>query len=85
MELFIPIVHSRTVLELLSVYEKYFDKMAASYMASDTAKQEFFMRLQLRLQSLHKHDFISNQLNIVLLLINTTTLLTSVLICRSQC
>ena len=29
---------------------------------SDTAKQEFFMRLQLRLQSLHKHDFISNQL-----------------------
>ena len=38
--------------------EKYFDKMAASY----TAKQEFFMWLQLRLQSLHKHDFISNQL-----------------------
>ena len=29
---------------------------------SDTAKQECFMRLQLRLQSLHKHDFISNQL-----------------------
>ena len=44
--------------------EKYFDKMAASYIVygSDTAKQEFFMRLQLRLQSLHKHDFISNQL-----------------------
>ena len=39
--------------------EKYFDKMAASYMARIP---EFFMRLQLRLQSLHKHDFISNQL-----------------------
>ena len=42
--------------------EKYFDKMAALLYGSDTAKQEFFMQLQLRLQSLHKHDFISNQL-----------------------
>ena len=60
MELFIPIVPCRTS-QPCSI-EKYFDKMAASYNGSDTAKQQFFMRLQLRLQSLHKHDFISDQL-----------------------
>ena len=42
--------------------EKIFWQNGSLLYGSDTAKQEFFMRLQLRLQSLHKHDFISNQL-----------------------
>ena len=53
--------------------EKYFDKMAALLYGSDTAKQEFFMRLQLRLQSLTQAWFYIKSI-VVLLLINTTTL-----------
>ena len=43
-------------------YREIFWQNGSLLYGSDTAKQEFFMRLQLRLQSLHKHDFISNQL-----------------------
>ena len=43
-------------------YQEIFWQNGILLYGSDTAKQEFFMRLQLRLQSLHKHDFISNQL-----------------------
>ena len=43
-------------------YQEIFWQNGSLLYGSDTAKQEFFMRLQLRLQSLHKHDFISNQL-----------------------
>ena len=42
-------------------YREIFLQNGSLLYGSDTAKQEFFMRLQLRLQSLHKHDFISNQ------------------------
>ena len=42
-------------------YREIFWQNGSLLYGSDTAKQ-FFMRLQLRLQSLHKHDFISNQL-----------------------
>ena len=54
MELFIPI---ETTLQ----YREIFWQNGSLLYGSDT-KQEFFMRLQLRLQSLHKHDFISNQM-----------------------
>ena len=60
MELFIPIVHAVYVTTLQ--YREIFWQNGSLLYGSDTAKQEFFMRLQLRLQSLHKHDFISNQL-----------------------
>ena len=43
-------------------YREIFRQNGSLLYGSDTAKQEFFMRLQLRLQSLHKHDFISYQL-----------------------
>ena len=43
-------------------YREIFWQNGSLLYGSDTAKQEFFMRLQLRLQSLHKHDFVSNQL-----------------------
>ena len=43
-------------------YREIFWQNGSLLYGSDTAKQEFFMRLQLCLQSLHKHDFISNQL-----------------------
>ena len=43
-------------------YREIFWQTGSLLYGSDTAKQEFFMRLQLRLQSLHKHHFISNQL-----------------------
>ena len=43
-------------------YREIFWQNGSLLYGSDTAKQQFFMRLQLRLQSLHKHDFISNQL-----------------------
>ena len=43
-------------------YQEIFWQNGSLLYGLDTAKQEFFMRLQLRLQSLHKHDFISNQL-----------------------
>ena len=43
-------------------YQEIFWQNGSLLYGSDTAKQEFFMRLQLCLQSLHKHDFISNQL-----------------------
>ena len=43
-------------------YQEIFGQNGSLLYGSDTAKHEFFMRLQLRLQSLHKHDFISNQL-----------------------
>ena len=59
MELFIPIVHA--VRHNPAVSRNIWQNGSLLY-GSDTAKQEFFMRLQLRLQSLHKHDFISNQL-----------------------
>ena len=59
MELFIPIVHA--VLTTLQ-YRGIFWQNGSLLYGSDTAKQEFFMRLQLRLQSLHKHDF-SYQIN----------------------
>ena len=59
MELFIPIVHA--VRHNPAVSRNILTKWQPPIWL-DTAKQEFFMRLQLRLQSLHKHDFISNQL-----------------------
>ena len=43
-------------------YREIFWQNGSLLYGSDTAKQEFFMRLQLRLQSLHKHDFISIKL-----------------------
>ena len=43
-------------------YREIFWQNGSLLYGSDNAKQEFFMRLQFRLQSLHKHDFISNQL-----------------------
>ena len=60
MELFIPIAHA--VRHNPAVIREIFWQNGSLLYGSDTAKQEFFMRLQLRLQSLHKHDFISNQL-----------------------
>ena len=60
MELFIPIVHA--LRHNPAVSRNILTKWQPPIYGSDTAKQEFFMRLQLRLQSLHKHDFISNQL-----------------------
>ena len=60
MELFIPIVHA--VRHNRLQYREIFWQNGSLLYGSDTAKQEFFMRLELRLQSLHKHDFISNQL-----------------------
>ena len=59
MEHFIPIVHA--VRHNPAVSRNILTNGSLLY-GSDTAKQEFFMRLQLRQQSLHKHDFISNQL-----------------------
>ena len=56
---FIPIVHA---VRHNPQYREIFWQNGSLLYGSDTAKQEFFMRLQLRLQSLHKHDFISNQL-----------------------
>ena len=43
-------------------YREIFWQNGSLLYGSDTAKQEFFVRLQLRLQLLHKHDFISHQL-----------------------
>ena len=43
-------------------YREIFWQNGSLLYGSDTAKHEFFMLLQLRLQWLHKHDFISNQL-----------------------
>ena len=60
MEVFIPIVHA--VRHNPAVSRNILTKWQPPTYGSDTAKQEFFMRLQLRLQLLHKHDFISNQL-----------------------
>ena len=45
---------------------------------SDTAKQEFFMRLQLRLQSLHKHDVYIKSIVVLLLIIKHNNTSTSV-------
>ena len=52
--------------------EKYFDKMAASYMAR-IPQSSSSCGFQLRLQSLHKHDFISNQLLFYCWLLHNTS------------